>query len=252
MSLISSAKFLDEAELVEKLLDSAPYDSATAAAIREDAILAVESSRLDSSTKPLLDTFLTEYGLSNKEGVVFMCLAESLLRIPDQRTAERLIADKIQLGNWATHAGQADSLLVNASTWALMLTGRLVAADQDFTSRPESWFEQLASRVSEPVIEKAMRGAMQTLGREFVLGTTIDRALNNSRENHLYSYDMLGEAARDLSTANRYFESYKHAIQTIGQRSVFNPLGRPQVRPCSAIAKGVNAFAEKGKINSQS
>ena len=229
MSLISSAKFLDEAELVEKLLDSAPYDSATAAVIREDAIRAVESARLDSSTKPLLDTFLTEYGLSNKEGVVLMCLAESLLRIPDQRTAERLIADKIQLGNWATHAGQADSLLVNASTWALMLTGRLVAADQDFTSRPESWFEQLASRMSEPVIEKAMRGAMQILGREFVLGTTIDRALNNSRQNHLYSYDMLGEAARDLSTANRYFESYKHAIQTIGQRSVFNPLGRPSV-----------------------
>ena len=131
------------------------------------------------STKPLLDTFLAEYGLSNQEGVTLMCVAESLLRIPDQRTAGRLIADKIQLGDWATHASQADSLLVNASSWALMLTGRLVAVDHQFTSSPKKWFERLAGRISEPVIEKAMRGAMQILGREFVLGTTIGKALES-------------------------------------------------------------------------
>ena len=145
-SLISSMKYIDKTEFVEQLLAVTPYDTSTAITIQENAAWFIEWAQSDLSTKPLLDTFLAEYGLSNQEGVTLMCVAESLLRIPDQRTAGRLIADKIQLGDWATHASQADSLLVNASSWALMLTGRLVAVDHEFTSSPK----KVVRKVGQP------------------------------------------------------------------------------------------------------
>lgn len=213
---INSWKFQDEGDMVASLLAAAPYDEKQASQITNDAARLVEIARSDEANRALLDTFLTEYGLSNQEGIALMCLAESLLRIPDQRTAERLIADKIRLADWASHAGQADSLLVNASTWALMLGSKMVVEDRAFNTNPGRWLHQLTARLSEPVIEKAMRSAMLILGREFVLGTTIDKALRNSASDDAYSYDMLGEAAREAPTAARYFESYLKAIEAIG------------------------------------
>ncbi len=213
---MSAWKFRDEDEVVKSLLSQVPYTGKASIRIEQRAAEIVQKARADTSNRPLLDTFLTEYGLSNREGVALMCVAESLLRIPDQRTAERLIADKIQFGDWASHSGRAGSLLVNASTWALMLGSKMVSIDREFSANPGKWLGQLSNRISEPVIESAMRSAMRILGREFVLGTTIEKAVNNSDSNHNYSYDMLGEAARDARTAQRYFDSYVHAIDVVG------------------------------------
>ena len=212
---ISERKFLDEAVVIEGLLARAPYGQAEAVRIETLAADMVSRARSDAD-QSLLDSFLSEYGLSNKEGIALMCLAESLLRIPDRQTAERLIADKIKFGDWAAHAGESGSLLVNASTWALLLGSKFVEVEPGFSADPSKWLGQLTTRLTEPVIEKAMRSAMRILGREFVLGTSIERALENSEGGGSYSYDMLGEAARDATTANRYFESYLHAIQSIG------------------------------------
>lgn len=217
-SAIAAAKFADEATVLRSLLAEAPYDAARATGIEREAVKIVARARADDANRPILDTFLTQYGLSNKEGIALMCLAESLLRVPDQRTAELLIADKIKFGDWASHTGASESLLVNASTWALLLGSKLVEVDREFTADPGKWFGKLATRLTQPVIETAMRSAMRILGREFVLGTTIERALDNSDAAASYSYDMLGEAARDAATAERYLASYLHAIETIGGR----------------------------------
>ncbi|MBO68565.1 MAG: bifunctional proline dehydrogenase/L-glutamate gamma-semialdehyde dehydrogenase [Acidiferrobacteraceae bacterium] len=229
MLLVSSGKYSDEIQLVSYLLENPPYDSKTASTIEANAARIVNSARTDSSPKPLLDTFLAEYGLSTREGVALMCLAESLLRIPDQKTADQLIADKVKLGNWAAHAGNADSLLVNASTWALMLTGRFVEIENDLQIRSENWFEQVTGRISDSVIKKAMRSAMQILGREFVLGTTIEDALGNSEAGKLYSYDMLGEAARNEEAAQRYYGAYRSAIENIGRHQNHQETNRPSI-----------------------
>lgn len=217
-SAIAAAKFADEADLVGSLLDDTPYDASRASSIEREAVKIVARARADDANRPILDTFLTQYGLSNKEGIALMCLAESLLRVPDQRTAELLIADKIKFGDWASHTGASESLLVNASTWALLLGSKLVEVDREFTADPGKWIGKLATRLTQPVIETAMRSAMRILGREFVLGTTIERALDNSDVAACYSYDMLGEAARDAATAERYLEAYLHAIETVGRR----------------------------------
>ncbi|HEY5623756.1 MAG TPA: proline dehydrogenase family protein, partial [Gammaproteobacteria bacterium] len=216
---IAVAKFCDEAAAVNDLLGRLPYGPNVAARIEERAAELVARARADSADRPILDTFLSEYGLSNKEGVALMCLAESLLRIPDRATAERLIADKIQFVDWASHTGRSGSLLVNASTWALLLGSKLVDVDDNFGTNPAEWLGQLTTRLTEPVIEQAMRAAMRILGREFVLGSTIERALKASEPGQLYSYDMLGEAAREAGTAQRYLADYLHAIATVGGHS---------------------------------
>ncbi len=213
---LRQAKFADEDRAVAALLDQPVYSLDVAEQVEQVAADLVTAARDSSLSKPLLDTFLTEYGLSNSEGVALMCLAESLLRIPDWDTADLLIADKLGSADWAEHAGAADSLLVNASTWALMLTGRIVELDEELTEEPIGWLKKLIARVSEPVVQTAVRSAMEILGREFVLGQTIDKALSRCQPSDAYSFDMLGEAARTAATAERYFQSYLRAIQTVG------------------------------------
>src|SRR4051794_35281937 len=144
-----------------------------------------------------LDAFLHEYALSSQEGIALMCLAEALLRIPDAETVDRLIRDKIGSADWERHLGRSDSVFVNASTWGLMLTGRLVksdVADRDLRGA----LRRLVSRSGEPVVRQAVTQAMRILGRQFVMGRTIEEALNRAKsaEKHGYrhSYDMLGEA----------------------------------------------------------
>ena len=210
-------KHIDEELAVQQLLDRPPYDPALGAVIEDRAVELVQAARRSEISKPLLDTFLTEYGLSSSEGVALMCLAESLLRVPDRDTADLLIADKLGDEDWSEHLGQADSLLVNASTWALMLTGRVVELDQELARRPGSWMQKLIARVSEPVVQGAVRTAMDILGREFVLGETIEEALRHCDAKGAYSFDMLGEGARSMDVAERYAESYQTAIERVGQ-----------------------------------
>lgn len=214
---ITGWKFRDEDKTVAHLLRLAPYTAADAKLIESRAAELVRAARADTANHSLLDTFLVEYGLSNKEGIALMCLAESLLRIPDRATAERLIADRIGLADWAAHAGKSGSLLVNASTWALMLGSKLVEPEREFNRDPKSWLNNLSYRLGEPAVETAMRAAMGILGREFVVGSTIDKAVKRSRPGERHSWDMLGEAARDTATANRYRGAYRRAIDTVAK-----------------------------------
>ena len=167
-----------------------------------------------------IDAFLTEYGLSTDEGVILMCLAEALLRIPDAATADDLIDDKVPHGDWARHLGQSASLLVNASTWGLLLTGRVIGL-KEAGGGASGLVSRLLARTGEPIIRRAMRQAMRILGDQFVLGRTIGEALGRAAAQeaqfYRFSYDMLGEAARTAEDAERYASRYLAAIEAIGK-----------------------------------
>ncbi|MEE8276901.1 MAG: bifunctional proline dehydrogenase/L-glutamate gamma-semialdehyde dehydrogenase PutA [Alphaproteobacteria bacterium] len=169
-----------------------------------------------------IDAFMHEYELSSREGVVLMCLAEALLRIPDADTADRLIKDKIGGADWQRHLGRSESLFVNASTWALMLTGRVISLENR-EGDLASVMRMLVSRSGEPVVRQAITQAMRILGRQFVMGRTIAEALERAREGerhgYRHSYDMLGEAARTMTDARRYLDAYAHAIAAVGRAS---------------------------------
>ena len=212
---MAKQKFAAEGPVVRELLASCPYDESTAMAIERSAAQLVQEVRADRRQRTLLDSFLKEYGLDNKEGVALMCLAEALLRIPDKETADRLIADKIVPAEWSAHLGQGDGLLVNASTWALMLTGRVVTIDRPPGGDPAAWLRQLVNKIGEPAVRQAMRHAMRILGNEFVLGQSIEKAIRRSKPGQAYSYDMLGEAARDARSAKRYYEDYANAVAAV-------------------------------------
>ena len=210
-----------EAEAVQRVLGAIPLDVASRGVIAARAAAWVQGARERVSERPLLESLLAEFGLSNPEGIALMCLAEALLRIPDADTADRLIAEKLAAGNWAAHAGESDSLFVNASTWGLMLTGRLVDVPAESRAHPGRWLTSLMQRSSEPLIRGALRRAMQIIGGEFVVGSNIENALKRSARDPalaLCSFDMLGEGARTLADADRYFAAYEAALQAIGER----------------------------------
>lgn len=209
----------DEAECVRELVELARLDPATTAGVRKMAVELVHAVRANRTRKGGLDAFLRQYDLASREGVILMCLAEALLRIPDADTADRLIADKIAAGNWAEHLGSSDSLFVNASTWGLLLTGRLVRPDPEDLRNPGAVISRLATRLGEPVVRTALRQAMRIMGHQFVMGRTIEEALARSVESenrrYRYSFDMLGEAALSGEDAARYFVAYSRAIAQV-------------------------------------
>src|SRR5579863_10325430 len=149
-----------------------------------------------------------------------MCLAEALLRIPDNDTIDRLIRDKIAAADWQSHLGHSGSVFVNASTWALMLTGRMLR-DEPGPNDLAHIFHRFVTRSGEPVLRQAVLSAMRILGRQFVMGRTIgealDRAASSERNGYRHSYDMLGAAAKTAADAQRYHDAYSHAIAAIGQ-----------------------------------
>ncbi|HVY63218.1 MAG TPA: bifunctional proline dehydrogenase/L-glutamate gamma-semialdehyde dehydrogenase PutA, partial [Gammaproteobacteria bacterium] len=214
---ITAHYLADERVALEQLAAYAAPTGADAARIDADARSLVEAIRRRRRRAVGLDALLGEYALSSREGIVLMCLAESLLRIPDRATADRLIADKLGSADWQTHLGASESLFVNASTWALLLTGRIARA-ADFTEPPANLLVRLIGRLGEPIVRAALRQAMQVLGEQFVMGETIDAAL--VRAGHapafLYSFDMLGEAALTAADAQRYTDAYAAAIAAIG------------------------------------
>ncbi|HEY2465135.1 MAG TPA: bifunctional proline dehydrogenase/L-glutamate gamma-semialdehyde dehydrogenase PutA [Steroidobacteraceae bacterium] len=183
------------------------------------AMKLVEGARERRDERPFLDAFLQEFGLSNQEGIALMCIAEALLRIPDDVTADRLIAEKLATGDWSAHSGQSESLFVNASTWGLMLTGGILDLDPSIKTDATGWMRKLTRKAGEPLVRLAVRRAMKIIGGEFVVGRSIEEALARSaRESEvgLCSFDMLGEGARTLQDAARYLQSYRHAIDVIG------------------------------------
>ena len=216
----------DEQSLVTELAEEADVGQSARDKIRETAAALVRAVRKHAANEGGIDAFLQQYDLSSEEGILLMCIAEALLRIPDAATADRLIADKITSANWEDHLGESDSLFVNASTWGLMLTGQLLQLDEAAKGNPARYLGKLASRTGEPVVRAAMRQAMRIMGFQFVMGRTIEEALSraNKKDNRdfRYSFDMLGEAALTAVDAARYYESYAAAIDRIGE-SVESP-----------------------------
>ena len=216
-TVIEHDSLTDEAALVASLCATAGLDSAARARISAAGADLVRQIR--ASVKPgLMEVFLAEYGLSTNEGVALMCLAEALLRVPDAQTMDALIEDKIAPSDWGRHLGKSASSLVNASTWALMLTGRVL---DDADIGVVGHLKAAVKRLGEPVIRTAVTRAMKEMGRNFVLGETIEKAMRRARElegqGYTYSYDMLGEAARTEADARRYHLSYSAAITSIAK-----------------------------------
>jgi RHH-type proline utilization regulon transcriptional repressor/proline dehydrogenase/delta 1-pyrroline-5-carboxylate dehydrogenase len=228
-NIIRHTSCADEAAVVNTLLASSALTTAQRGAVGASSIAIVEHCREKSDEAGTLDAFLQEFGLSNNEGIALMCLAEALLRVPDEETASRLIAEKIQSGDWGAHKGRSSSGFVNASVWGLMLTGTVVRLEDEVTADTGSWMRRLVNTLSEPVVRQAVLQAMRIMGSQYVLGRTIEEGLKKgiagNRPGTRFSFDMLGEGARTMADADRYFEGYASAIRTIGatvtEESVF-------------------------------
>ena len=211
----------DEQTIVRALAAEADSGAATRQKILDTAAQLVRAVRKNTKNDGGIEAFLKQYDLSSDEGVLLMCIAEALLRIPDADTADRLIADKITAAKWQNHVGTSDSLFVNASTWGLMLTGKILTLDEIGTGNPSRMLGKLVSRAGEPVVRTAMRQAMKIMGHQFVMGRNIGEALKRALKKHdlpyRYSFDMLGESALTAEDAQRYLDNYHDGIKSIAE-----------------------------------
>jgi RHH-type proline utilization regulon transcriptional repressor/proline dehydrogenase/delta 1-pyrroline-5-carboxylate dehydrogenase len=219
-SAICAAYLVGETATVLQLVRQAAFTPEQCSRIRDRSRQLIESVRIEPLSG--LDALLQEYDLSSQEGVALMCLAESLLRIPDGATADRLIRDKLSQADWETHLGHSRSIFVNASTWGLMLTGRFVQLDTGISSNVSAFVNRLVAKSGEPAVRLAVKAAMRILGHQFVMGETIERAWRRSQEDqhkgYRFSFDMLGEAALTRADADRHFDAYLNAIRFLGEQ----------------------------------
>jgi len=221
-SAITAAYRRDEQTAVQWLLSQinvgSPETTQDAQSLAKRLVTAVREKRTRSSG---VDALMHQFSLSSEEGIALMCLAEALLRIPDSATADRLIADKISKGDWRKHLGESPSMFVNAATWGLLITGKLVSSSSE--EGLGSAITSLIAKGGEPLIRKGVDLAMRMLGNQFVTGQTIDEAIKNGKDNeargYRYSYDMLGEAALTEADAANYYAAYEKAIHAIGKAS---------------------------------
>ncbi|GLS02338.1 bifunctional protein PutA [Brevundimonas denitrificans] len=215
---LDHGKFADETAVVRGLLNRMPLDGSERAAVLGEAVGLVERARASVKKQGVVESFLQEFSLGTREGLALMCLAEALLRTPDEETRDRLIAEKIGSADWSSHLGQSDSLFVNASTWGLMLTGKLVDVDEEARTDLPGFLKRIVGRLGEPVIREAVAAAVRIMGEQFVVGRTIEAALKRAnREGWLCSFDMLGEGARTAADAERYEKIYADAITAVGK-----------------------------------
>lgn len=212
---------IDEAKIVDHILPLAEVGVSARSRAWERARQMVVNIRNDQHGQGGIDALLNEFSLSSEEGVVLMCLAEALLRVPDQETQDSLIRDKLASGDWSSHLGNSDSLFVNASSWGLLVTGKMVSYSDKNKEDQFGVLKRTVGRLGEPVIRKSVQFAMKIMGKQFVMGRTIDeaieRAIPKEQKGYAYSYDMLGEGARTMPDAERYFDSYLSAIHSIGK-----------------------------------
>ncbi len=218
LDAIRASHVADEREVLAALLGGAGIDLTVRQRAQQRAVELIK--RIRGSENPgLMEMFLAEYGLSTNEGIALMCLAEALLRVPDPGTIDELIEDKIAPYDWRDHVGHSGSSVVNASTIALMMTGRVL--DDDKSASVSGLLNRTVKRLGEPVVRVAVKRAMKEMGNQFVLGQTIEdaikRARSETKRGFRYSYDMLGEAALTQADADAYFEAYAHAIKTLGK-----------------------------------
>ena len=214
---LQSLKYFDEEKLIEKIINESNWLNDEEISINAESI--VEKCRSDRN-KTKLDNFFLEYGLSNQEGVALMCLAESLLRIPDNSTCDEIIEEKIGGKSWLNHLNNSPSLFVNATTFGLFLAEQVVELDPKIGSNPISWLSGMTSKIGEPVLREAIKKGMDILSEEFVSGTSIEKALTKfDSPNTPCSFDMLGEAARTKSDVDFFFEAYENAIRCVGEKN---------------------------------
>ena len=212
---------IDEDVAIDQILPIAEVNPRARSRAWERARKMVLKIRREEEGHGGVDALLNEYSLSTAEGVVLMCLAEALLRVPDEATQDELIRDKLSQGQWTPHLGNSDSLFVNASAWGLLLTGNMVNYADKRKSEQFGLLKRTLGRLGEPVIRRSMNLAMRVMGRQFVMGETIEDAVERAREKekkgYVYSYDMLGEAARTMKDAKVFYDAYASAIKEIGR-----------------------------------
>ncbi|MET0379827.1 MAG: bifunctional proline dehydrogenase/L-glutamate gamma-semialdehyde dehydrogenase PutA [Spongiibacteraceae bacterium] len=207
--------------------------AATVPAVERQSAAWIERLRAEGPRRLGLEALLLEYRLDTPEGVALMCLAEALLRIPDPAAADRLIHDVLSPLSWREHLGHSEDIFVNAASWGLALTGRLLTAHEQPQGHPQRWLERIASRVGENLLRQALQQTMRFLANQFVLGETLPAALHRAeadwRKGYTHSFDMLGEAALTYADSRRYFAAYREAVATVGASVVPPALPRPNV-----------------------
>ncbi len=217
----------DEDALINDLLEQANPGHEKRKEIKKLATKLVENVRSRIDEMDGVDAFMKEYDLSSKEGIVLMCMAEALLRIPDKHTAEKLIKDKLLDADWKSHMGKSDSMFVNASTWGLMLTGKIIDVDLNKKGFAKV-FDKIVNKTGEPAVRHGVYQAMKVMGKQFVMGRTIKEALKRAQGkkhcDYRFSFDMLGEAALTQADADRYLSSYLNAIKTIAKSNTKNSI----------------------------
>jgi len=245
---------IDENVAVDHILPAAEVNVSARSRAWERARQMVLQIRQDQEGNGAIDALLNEYSLSSEEGVVLMCLAEALLRVPDKHTQDELIRDKISQGKWSTHLGSSDSLFVNASSWGLLITGSMVDYADKRKQDRFGLLKKTVGRLGEPVIRKSMNFAMKVMGKQFVMGETIEaateRAAEKEQKGYVYSYDMLGEGARTMADAERYLKSYQDAIEAIGK--VAKNSGKNDPRKVPGISVKLSAIHPRYEFSHQS
>jgi len=230
---------IDENIAVDHILPEAEVNVSARSRAWERARKMVLQIRQDQEGNGAIDALLNEYSLSSEEGIVLMCLAEALLRVPDKHTQDALIRDKISQGQWSSHLGSSDSLFVNASSWGLLVTGSMVQYADKRKKDHFGLLKKTIGRLGEPVIRTSMNFAMKIMGKQFVMGETItaatERATTKEQQGYVYSYDMLGEGARTMADANRYLKAYQDAIDVIGASAVKSGKNDPRRVPGISI-----------------
>ncbi|MDH2298821.1 bifunctional proline dehydrogenase/L-glutamate gamma-semialdehyde dehydrogenase PutA [Cobetia amphilecti] len=221
---LSDHYLVDESAYVSELVGLLNAEDKDAKRIGDKTAELVREIRTMDTAVDSIDELLQQYSLDTQEGVLLMCLAEALLRIPDKETADALIEDKLGVADWKSHLGQSESWFVNASTWGLLMTGNVIKMDlPKGDGKPATFINRMVNRLGEPVIRRAMYQAMKVMGKQFVLGRDIKEALKRSQplfdKGYTYSYDMLGEAACTRDDAKGYFDDYARAIRTVGETS---------------------------------
>ena len=215
MSLYKS-KFIPESIIVPKLIQETEFLNDPS--ISNNAKKIIDACRENKSERTKLDAFLSEYGLDNQEGVALMCLAESILRIPDSKTRDLIISERLSEGRWIEHLNKADSLFVNASTWGLLLAGKVVKTPSEWTQNPNKFLRSIISKSGEFPIRNGVIAAMHILSQEFVMGRDF-KDINKIPDinESIYSFDMLGEAARNQKQSDIYYSAYENAIEEVGK-----------------------------------
>jgi len=245
---------IDENVAVDHILPFAEVNVSARSRAWERARKMVLQIRQDQEGNGAIDALLNEYSLSSEEGVVLMCLAEALLRVPDKHTQDVLIRDKISQGQWSTHLGTSESIFVNASSWGLLITGSMVNYADKRKKDRFGLLKKTIGRLGEPVIRKSMNYAMKIMGKQFVMGETIkaatERAATKEQQGYVYSYDMLGEGARTMADADRYLKAYQDAIEEIGKVALAS--GKNDPRRVPGISVKLSAIHPRYEFTHQS